>query len=241
MTSLLDDHTLQLSEWHTPATDYPECEVGRHRIHHGRYMRGHYRMYGLDGHLLFEATKPLVVTTLQEWRGKRWHQWMVDDPPHWRAMQKYAEAFYGDVLVAGLGLGLFWHAIAQNPRVRSLTVVELSQDVISLVGPLVPECPFRVALVQGDFWEYLPNAKKIDWDWIMVDLWVARGAEQKLHLYYHEVIPRAVQMSLDFPRTKFVFHGFSTVTDVELVTPEMMVKLREMNAGLEKHREEVQK
>lgn len=230
--TLLLDHTLQLPEWRTPATDYPEAQVGDFRIHHGRYPRGHYSMYGIDDYLLFKATKPLVVTNLQERRGNKWHNWMVDDPPHWRAMQKYAEACYGNVLVAGLGLGLFWHAISQNTRVKSMTVVEISQDVISLVHPHVPNCPFEVDLVHADFWKYLRDCRA-DWDWIVVDLWVAKGAEQKLKLFYTEVLPVALQMRLDFPPAKFVFHGFSTVTDVELVTPEMMARLKELNTRKE--------
>ncbi len=41
----------------------------------------------------------------------------------------------GDVLIGGLGLGMITLPILLNPAVTSVTVIELSQDVIDLVEP----------------------------------------------------------------------------------------------------------
>ena len=41
----------------------------------------------------------------------------------------------GNILVTGLGLGVTIQAILDEPSVRLLTVIELSEDVISLVAP----------------------------------------------------------------------------------------------------------
>jgi len=45
----------------------------------------------------------------------------------------------GDVLINGLGLGMVCGAVLRKPDVTSVTVVELSSDVISLVGASYPE------------------------------------------------------------------------------------------------------
>ena len=44
----LDKYTLCLSDWHTPATDYSERQIGDYRIHHSRYRCGVYDMNGID-------------------------------------------------------------------------------------------------------------------------------------------------------------------------------------------------
>jgi hypothetical protein len=58
----------------------------------------------------------------------------------------------GDVLVTGLGLGMVAEAILQpGSPVRCVTIVELSSDVIRLVGPyLDARYPGRIELVEAD-------------------------------------------------------------------------------------------
>jgi len=41
----------------------------------------------------------------------------------------------GDVLINGLGLGMCVAAILKKPEIKSVTIIELVPDVISLVGP----------------------------------------------------------------------------------------------------------
>lgn len=57
----------------------------------------------------------------------------------------------GGVLVNGLGLGMVIEACLRKPSVESVTVVEISPDVIKLVGPtLTAKWGDRLAIVQGD-------------------------------------------------------------------------------------------
>lgn len=42
---------------------------------------------------------------------------------------------HGNVLVTGLGLGMFLTAILQKPELKSITVIEQSEEVIQLVAP----------------------------------------------------------------------------------------------------------
>lgn len=222
----LEEHTLKLASWHTPATDYLEKEEGNFRIHRKPYIRGTYEMYGIDNYIFFEVTKPIPVTTLQERRGKRWYQWMVDDPPHWRAMEIYAEHSKGKVLTTGLGLGLILQAMKNNRNIESITVVERSKEVVRLVEPYLPILP-EFVIILDDFHEFL-RTDLTPWDTIVVDLWVAHGADEKLGIYYHEVLPMAVDLAVRYPKASITFHGFPTVSDIPFASKEMIKKILDM-------------
>jgi len=68
-----------------------------------------------------------------------------------REAVKQAAARGGDILITGLGLGLVTEAIFRSaPAVNSVTVVEYSEDVISLVGPyLEKQFGKRLRIVHG--------------------------------------------------------------------------------------------
>ena len=154
---------LELTTWRTPATAYPDRTLGRARIKTTRY-RGTYECYGLRGHRLYQARNIRVKRLLIDNRG-----WMVDDPPHWWAMEDHALAYRGHVLVAGLGLGLIVHTLTANPAVDHITVVEREKDVIDLVGPLVPS--EKLCILHGDFWQYAGPQP----DGVLYDLLVGDG------------------------------------------------------------------
>lgn len=222
-------YTREYNEWETPATSYPEQELNNFRIHHGRYNRGTYYMYGIDGHIFFEALKPLVITNLQEKRGKKWHNWMVDDPPHWRAMEIYAEHSKGKVLTTGLGLGLYLQALAGNKKVERVVVVEKSIDVIRLIEPLLPALP-NLEIFNEDFYDFI-HWNNTQWDTIMVDLWVAHGVDEKMKLFNYEVIPLFVELTQRYPSAELTFHGFSSVSAIKHTSPEMTKLVSKIMGG----------
>ncbi len=237
MRSRFENETLQLREWHTPASDYPEAQVGDWRIKRCKYSPSYYEMYGLDGYLYYEVKKSIPVTLLEERRDGRWHTWMVDDPPHWRAMQKYAEACSGSVLCAGLGLGLVHHALAQNRNVSSIFTVERSRDVEMLVIPQLlymnedvkSQCHY--CLAGHDFWDFtekVASDHSQSWDWIIIDLWVVRGLKQKRELLYREVLPRVLRLKAHHPSAKIIVHGFTGLTDMKLVDDAIMLEVAQL-------------
>jgi hypothetical protein len=142
----------RLNEWETPATKYPLRKAGAAEIVRTSYEVGTYECYGTgpgrESHRLYYVDSPIPVTALQI-DGKTW---MVDDPPHWWAMQEHACHYRGEVLCAGLGLGLIVHTLQRNRLVRHITVVEREKDVINLVAPLLS--PDRVTVIHDDWWEY---------------------------------------------------------------------------------------
>ena len=218
-----EKNVLYLSEWHTPATDYADEQIGDYRLKLGRYTRGMYRMWGVDGFLMFKAMKAIPIMELQQRTGKRWRDWMIDDPPNYRAMCYYAQAARGKVLCAGLGLGLIVHELAKNPYVKEVVVVERSQEVIDLVWKYKPLGFWDTVRVEkADFYDFVENDCECDWDMIIVDIWVTSGKEEKEKAYLHAALPFGARLRLLYPKTKLVFHGFQTISDVKPVSEEMV-------------------
>lgn len=157
-----DGRVVDILRWRSPASAYPRQRLGKARIRTALYSPGMYDACGQGDVSYYCALKRLYVTTL-EIEGS---VWMVDDPPHWWAMEDHASCYEGHVLCAGLGLGLIVHALHANPKVEKITVIEREQDVIDLIAPQVPGK--KLTVIQGDFWdqtpEAIPNVDGVFWD-----------------------------------------------------------------------------
>tara|TARA_A100001201_G_scaffold5245_4_gene9588 strand:+ start:3615 stop:4034 length:420 start_codon:yes stop_codon:yes gene_type:complete len=58
---------------------------------------------------------------------------MSDRLQEFQEAEKFLAAAHGNVLCAGLGLGVLHQALMENDKVKSVTIVEKYQDVIDLV------------------------------------------------------------------------------------------------------------
>lgn len=205
----MEEETIDIREWKTPATDYPEKEFGSAKIVHGFYNWGHFHNYGVNGYTFFRVVKQIPVTTLEIKDDKGiWQTWMVDDPPHWWSMQDYARNSSGRVLVAGLGLGLVTGELLKNVDVNSVTVVEINKDVIGLISPLLPEAiDVRFDVVNKDFCRFI-NETDEQFDRIIIDLWTTGSARETRKVLNEEVIPFSHYIKKLFPDASAVFHGF---------------------------------
>lgn len=205
------DNVIRISEWHTPATDYPEIQSGYARIVHGFYDQGYFHNYGVRGYKLFEVTKQIPVTSLEimehKDKYKIWGTWMVDDPPHWWSMQDYARDMKsaGRVLVAGLGLGLVVHELLGNIDVDHITVIEKNKDVIDLISPSLPKAEFRI--INTDFYDFIHEHEQ-EFDRIIVDIWSTVSREDTEKVFHEEVLPLAAYLKIKYPDASVVFHGF---------------------------------
>lgn len=73
----------------------------------------------------------------------------------------------GNVLVAGLGLGMYLQNIKDKEEVISITVVEKSKEVIELVAKYFKDCQ-KIRIVNEDIFNYTPDIK---FDFAFLDIW----------------------------------------------------------------------
>lgn len=81
-------------------------------------------------------------------------------------------AAQGDVLIAGLGIGMILVPILADREVRSVTVIEKSPDVIKLVGPALEKLQGsgKLTVVEADIFTWEPLRGKL-YDLIYLDIW----------------------------------------------------------------------
>jgi SAM-dependent methyltransferase len=86
-----------------------------------------------------------------------------------RTNMEFVRKANGDVLIAGLGIGLILLAIQDKEEVRSIMVIEKYPEVIELVEKQLP-LNSKVKIIQGDVFEYdFPKGTKFDT--IYFDIW----------------------------------------------------------------------
>jgi len=115
---------------------------------------------------------PYPVTMLKEMKvadGEDNVLWMSDSPFETYTAFPFTRYAYGDVLIAGLGLGIVPTLIARKPRVKSITVLEINKSVIQLVGNQLDIPNFTV--IETDAWEYLESPATRKYDSIWGDIW----------------------------------------------------------------------
>lgn len=94
---------------------------------------------------------------------------MSNTPMEVRTNQPIINRATGDVLINGLGLGMVLTAILKKDHVRTVTVIEKSQDVIQLVAPTFAH-DHRVRIIQGDALTF--RFLKGEWfDAVWHDIW----------------------------------------------------------------------
>jgi len=189
---------LNIGSWETPATKYPLSRRGRVRLERKPYKRGFYIMEGVRGYDYFTVKKPIPVTSLMV--GKQ--TWMVDDPMHWYGMQDLAKAASGKVLVAGLGLGLVIHGLEENEAVTAVDVVEIDEDVVGLISPMIEMG--KTSIINEDFWLYLYRTEET-YETCILDIWVY-DEEDRTRVGY-SMLAAIGTVSSKFPSAKVYIWG----------------------------------
>jgi hypothetical protein len=97
---------------------------------------------------------------------------MSDTPMEQHTNLGVAHEARGDVLIAGLGIGMVLWRILHKPEVDTVLVVERSADVIALVLPAMMKHPHadKLAVVEGDIFEWKPEPGR-KFDCIYFDIW----------------------------------------------------------------------
>jgi spermidine synthase len=107
--------------------------------------------------------------------------YLMSDTP----MERFTNSYFvritqGDILIAGLGIGMILWPLLHNEKVETIQVIELEQDVIDLVGPtylkIAEEQGKTLELICDDIFTWsLPDGKK--WDRIWLDIWPEISAD----------------------------------------------------------------
>ena len=92
--------------------------------------------------------------------------WMSDAKIHDRSMKELADQAYGDVLCGGYGLGLLQRHLTNNPRVTSVTTIEINSDVIRVM--LEDDGWIWGRAVIADICSYKADRR---WDVVIGDSW----------------------------------------------------------------------
>lgn len=96
---------------------------------------------------------------------------MSDTDMEKRTNYEFISNAKGDVMIAGLGIGLILHNLEKKVKtgeVKSITVYEKYQDVIDLITPYYKHLPITVKC--KDILNYLPPKEEI-YDTIYFDIW----------------------------------------------------------------------
>ena len=111
--------------------------------------------------------------------GDQWMSYQKNSDSEVKAQYSSYDLAFGNVLVSGLGFGILLLWLCENPNVDSVTVIEISKDVIKLFkeSNVVPE---KLTIINNDMITYNTNKKynailldhyeKQDFDWILKDI-----------------------------------------------------------------------
>ena len=92
--------------------------------------------------------------------------WMSNTLMEVRTHQEAISRAKGNILVAGLGLGMFLTAIKDKKEVNKITVIEKSKEVIELIGKYYQDK--KIEIVNADIFKYQTKEK---FDFIWLDIW----------------------------------------------------------------------
>lgn len=99
---------------------------------------------------------------------------MSDTPMERNTNYSVVRNAHGDVLIAGLGIGLILVPILKKADVRHVTVIEKSADVVALVAPQFA-CD-RLTVICADIYEWRP-AKGTKFNTVYFDIWSGQSTD----------------------------------------------------------------
>lgn len=100
---------------------------------------------------------------------------MSDTPMERNTNRDFIQRANGDVIIFGLGLGLVILPLLKNQNVKSILVVELYQDLIDLVQPILKkhDTENKLTIIQGDcFYAHKSIPKEKKFDCVYGDIWI---------------------------------------------------------------------
>lgn len=100
--------------------------------------------------------------------------WMLDAPSEAMTNDPIAKKAYGNVLTFGLGIGYFTYMCLLNKNVKSITIIEKSQELVDMFNKFIyPQFPqdIQVNIIVGDAYSYYNKEYLEQYDFIYTDIW----------------------------------------------------------------------
>lgn len=128
-----------------------------------------------------EYVYPCVLEDGREWMTLMPNETVTTDPA--------VEKAFGKVLTYGLGLGYFAYMASQKEDVESVTVVEMSRDVIELFEEyILPQFPNKdkIRIIEGDALKFARDGGALGYDFLFADIWHDAYDGRELYLKLKE-------------------------------------------------------
>jgi hypothetical protein len=94
---------------------------------------------------------------------------MSDTAMEWDTNQEFIKKAKGDILIGGLGIGFILIPIVNNPKVKSITVIEENKNIATKVYEfLKPHLNDKVKVICASVEDYIPD---MEYDVIYMDIW----------------------------------------------------------------------
>lgn len=141
-----------------------------------RYKKENPFLYGEAGFFKERISFPVILENNRVW--------MSVVPSEIRSMEKDIEAAKGKVITYGLGLGYYAFMASEKEEVESVTVVEMSRDVISLFKRnILPQFPNKekIRIIEADAFAFIEKQEDGIYDTAFSDFW--SGVDDGLDLY----------------------------------------------------------
>jgi len=107
---------------------------------------------------------------------------MQDTTREYREHKQFLKDVHGNVIVAGLGLGMINQSLMENPNVLGITIVEKYQEVIDLVWQHCPKNE-KIRLVHADIYDWEPDS---NWDIGWFDSWCGENKHVEYQKFMNE-------------------------------------------------------
>lgn len=126
--------------------------------------------------------------------------WMTITPNEIYTMARLIENAFGNVLMLGCGLGYFAYMASLKSEVTSVTIIEKSQDVISLFSKyILPQFPHKenIKIIHADAFSYLDDLEDGQFDYCFADIWTGYG-DTDVYLNIKDACRKFNEMKIDY-------------------------------------------
>ena len=159
-------------KWENLRVDVPIGHTRNFYVEHFTVSEEDAKRFNLRLILNFQWDRKIKPGTYTRLRRRGFHDpIMSDTPAEISDLTPFFQKAKGNILINGLGLGVCLEACTKIPEVLNVTVIEISKEVIKLVGPhYQKKLKERLEIINADTLEWKPP-KGVRYDVVWHDIW----------------------------------------------------------------------